>query len=370
MGRRRQGGSLEWGAWALSAALLAATLSASSSEGQRPLSDAEPSLPPGALRLQLDPVIWIEAGSFAMGEDEADRAYAHRLCEPLGADAGGAFCVAEVERSRLMRRRITTRRYGIDRMEVTRGAYRRCVLRGECSPTHFQSADPRFGDDRHPVVGVDWAQAQRYCESRSGRLPTEAEWERAARGDGRHRFPWGRFYDPTLANHGRKVGSTAVGAGPGVIVLPEAGPDARDGHAYLSPVGAYPLGASPHGLLDMAGNASEWTWDAPGEGGGSSVDPRIRDGSDRRIVRGGSWRSLPHHLRSTHRQPMPMHAANPELGFRCAYDPRARLVEPRRAGVGARGGALAMGPPRRYGSADSSPESKRRDPPFRLDTMQ
>src|SRR5258706_16107315 len=98
-----------------------------------------------------------------------------------------------------------------------------------------------------PVAAITIEEAQAYCRFAGGRLPTEDEWERAARGSVRNRFPWGRHYDPALANHGRAP----------------LGPDPSDGFALAAPVGSFPAGASPYGLLDMAGNVWEWTSSAP-----------------------------------------------------------------------------------------------------------
>jgi len=160
----------------------------------------------------------------------------------------------------------------------------------------------------HPVAGVTFAEAAAYCAFAGGRLPTEAEWERAARGDapeGR-RFPWGDPYGSRLTNHGQGIAS----------------PDGVDGHRYAAPVASYPDGASPFGLYDMAGNVWEWTVDRfrpRAYESGTSVDP-VGDGlGSERIVRGGSWRSSPVTHRVTYRAAVAETRFEPDLGFRCAY---------------------------------------------------
>ena len=99
-----------------------------------------------------------------------------------------------------------------------------------------------------PVVGVTWDDAQAYAEWAGKRLPTAEEWEWATRGAGRRWFPWGaQLPDGTRANYADASTDFAWND-----------PDHDDGHAFLAPVGSYPAGATPGGLLDMAGNAAEW----------------------------------------------------------------------------------------------------------------
>ena len=94
---------------------------------------------------------------------------------------------------------------------------------------------------------ITFDDAKRYCAFRGGRLPTEAEFERAARGPARRAYPWGQNYNPKLSNHGRLGVDTT---------------DPNDGFSELAPVGSFPDGATPEGILDLAGNAAEWTADA------------------------------------------------------------------------------------------------------------
>ncbi|HEY6880217.1 MAG TPA: SUMF1/EgtB/PvdO family nonheme iron enzyme, partial [Polyangiales bacterium] len=131
-----------------------------------------------------------------------------------------------------------TRPYCIDKVPVTVSAYRACVEAKACSEPHkpLDYNYGRSGRDDHPVNGVDWAQADVYCKWAKKRLPTDAEWELAARGTDGRKYPWGNEEpDDTRLWWSRTT--------------------ERDG---TSPVGSHPAGASPYGVLDMLGNVSQW----------------------------------------------------------------------------------------------------------------
>lgn len=267
------------------------------------------------LRLQPPSIVWMGEGSFVMGATGPEIAYAVELCieqravpvRSLAPDMDGA-CSHQRFDPEAPPTRVWTDAYGIDRTEVTHAAYRRCVTAGRCRPSRIADDDLRLAAPRMPVTGITWDEAATYCSFAGGRLPTEAEWERAARGPRRHRFPWGRIYNSSLANHGRAPG----------------GPDASDGFALAAPVGSFPSGASPYGLLDVAGNAWEWTASRPG-------DEDVGLGADRgvyRVVRGGSWAQPAEVMRVTHRVWLPSAEQRSDLGVRCAYDAPSSL--PRR----------------------------------------
>jgi formylglycine-generating enzyme required for sulfatase activity len=153
----------------------------------------------------------------------------------------------------------------IDRTEVTNDAYYRyTVATGAPPPVHWQGPAPPAVLGKHPVTYVSWYDARDYCAWRGKRLPTEFEWEKAARGTDGLKFPWGDIFDPSIANT----------------------PQSHIGHT--TPVGSFPAGASPYGALDMAGNVWEWTdsWYKPYPGNTRS-NPNY--GELYRIVRGGSW---------------------------------------------------------------------------------
>jgi formylglycine-generating enzyme required for sulfatase activity len=192
--------------------------------------------------------------------------------------------------------------YRIDKYEVTNAQYAECVAAGACTPSHYT---PWAGADR-PVVAVDWYQADAYCQWAGKRLPTEAEWEKAARGASDTRpFPWGdQAPNCTLANFSPSWGDSCVGR--------------------TSPVGSYPAGAGPYGALDMAGNVYEWVNDwyqedyytvSPG-----SNPPGPVVGSSK-VHRGGTW-SFQEWLLAVYQRPNggPSNY-NPDVGFRCAGDP-------------------------------------------------
>lgn len=183
------------------------------------------------------------------------------------------------------------------RTEVTVAEYARCVAVGRCGPAGFEGGGQRFQRPTLPVTLVTFDDASRYCAFRGGRLPSEVEFERAARGATRRRYPWGQTYHPKLSNHGR-LGVDAT--------------DASDGFAELAPVGSFPDGATPEGILDLAGNAAEWTDAAFTPDYGSPP-------SGERTVRGGSFASSAAFLRGAARIGKPPETREPTLGFRCVW---------------------------------------------------
>ncbi len=169
----------------------------------------------------------------------------------------------------------------------------------------------------HPVVQVDWFAAAAYCQWASGSLPTEAQWEKAARGADGRLFPWGNdMPDGAFLNAAD-------------VNLPEdwSSTSQNDGYRYTAPVGSYPEGSSPYGALDMAGNVWEWTRsllkDYPyqvGDGREISAHPLGNPASGEKVVlRGGGWYSDYGSVRSTLRASGMPGQAQDAIGFRCAY---------------------------------------------------
>jgi formylglycine-generating enzyme required for sulfatase activity len=201
--------------------------------------------------------------------------------------------------------------YWIDQYEVTNGMYARCVEAGECDPPSSSSSSTRdsyFGNpeyDDYPVIYVSWDDAKTYCEWAGRRLPTEAEWEKAAGWDDDqfvHRiYPWGNSLDCSLANYGGKeegcVGDTTV-------------------------VGSYENGVSYYGAYDMAGNVTEWVadWYDSGYYDSSPLENPTGPASGSLVVnRGGAWSDSGYYVRSAERAGVyPTGAGNYRIGFRCA----------------------------------------------------
>ncbi len=252
------------------------------------------------------PIVWLPGGWFWQGSDAGDEQYALSMCRDRRLDILPGSCPDDMFADELERHRTWVSAYGIDRTEVTNADYRRCVLAGACLPSRLPADEPRFSAPSLPVAGLTWREARAYCRFARGRLPTEAEWERAARGADGRRFPWGHFYNDRLANHGQ-VGLR---------------PDTVDGFAYAAPVGSFPGGASPYGLLDMAGNVAEWTADfyAPDDLHVShAVDPHGADQGGLRVIRGGSFRTPAYMTRTTARDAAGEGQARADVGVRCAH---------------------------------------------------
>lgn len=267
--------------------------------------------PPAPVVVAPASVIEIPRTTCMRGSDVRSLDWAIRLCREHSEGLAATACLPDVFSIEHPQREITVSAFRIDRTEVTQAAYGACVARGECRAPRRLPGDPTFAGDDLPVVGVRWSDAVRYCASVRGRLPTEAEWECAARGRTSLYFPWGDAWDGRLANHGR--------AGRRV--------DGADGFRALSPVGSYADGSSPAGLVDVAGNAAEWVADpyvVDAYERSVSFDPIARGGSGLRIVRGGSYLAMPHELRTSARRIEAEDASTVDIGFRCVYDvPRA-----------------------------------------------
>ena len=203
--------------------------------------------------------------------------------------------------------------YRLGRYEVTWDEYAACVEAGGCTTIDLARCyvwmeedgfvlgaplDARTVTARRPVVCVTWNQAQSYCSWRNQRLPTEAEWERAARGDGTRQYPWGDEA-PTCEHanlHGCDVGPREIGRSS--------------------------AGASPHGLHDMAGNVWEWTQDWYAEDAYDRLGQRRRPGGpgwgEVKVVRGGSFYEEAHDLRTSYRYGLSPDYGYGTVGLRCA----------------------------------------------------
>lgn len=202
--------------------------------------------------------------------------------------------------------KVTIGRFYISRHPITNKQYE------QCDASHKTKRAP-WADDNHPVVYVSYLEATKFCqwlssrEKKKYRLPTEAEWEYAARGTDGRKFPWGNEGGrPDLANFADARTKFAW-----------SDPNLDDGYAETSPVGAFTKGSSPFGVEDMAGNVFEWCSDwFEDYKGGEKKDPKGPLNGSRRVYRGGSWRSKFSSIRATARNSnIPSYAYN-DVGFR------------------------------------------------------
>ena len=208
---------------------------------------------------------------------------------------------------------VTLDAYYIDQYEVTLTLYRKFLESGkhESPPTWDDEAATTVGD--RPAIGMKWADAAAYCQWAGKRLPTEAEWEKAARGTDSRRYPWGHmqpFVD--IANYNRGVwvseAITLVGVTSGL-----EGMSVRHGLKEG--------GKSPYGLSHMAGNASEWVadwYDREYYQKSPDKNPTGPSEGEKRVLRGGSWADLPAALRVTARFSAEPDYEDRTIGFRCA----------------------------------------------------
>ncbi len=208
--------------------------------------------------------------------------------------------------------KVRTRAYRIDKYPVTQAQYARFVaVHKYRPPLNWKEGRIPRGLKLNPVTMVSWYNSRDYCTWAGKRLPTEAEWEKAARGTDARLWPWGSEMHPEFLNTYYQVGHT-------------------------TPVNAYPHGASPYGVMDMAGNVQEWVADqfTPYPGTSASgqifqakaIDPSYQRGSDEKerlvyfVMRGGSWKSDPFSTYVFNRNYALPNYASDFFGFRCATD--------------------------------------------------
>ena len=248
-----------------------------------------PVLFPGQVAIRLaDGMIlhFVPEGPFLMGTDDDPEAFPHERPQHT----------------------VILSAYWVDETEVTNAQYRLCVEAEACDPPSILTAYDDSARANHPVVYVNWDKASAYCAwlaDETGwdvRLPSEAQWEKAASWDPitevKYRYPWGDDDPtPTLLNYqGTGLGRT-------------------------TPVGSYPLGASPYGALDMAGNVWEWVADWYDQDyyddTDGAIDPTGPATGTHRVMRGGSYGYSAHKARTTHRDAGTVKASGAGLGFRC-----------------------------------------------------
>jgi len=266
---------------------------------ETPAPTPTPPSPPG--------MVLIPAGDFHMGSSQTQMDYALRLCEQYSSyDRYPCYQVAFEDE--YPPRSVYLDEFFIDVHEVTNDQYLECVQAGVCTPpkeTWSPTRDGYFGEpayDDYPVTWVSWYDAQTYCEWAGKRLPTEAEWEKAARSTDGRIWPWGDEWREDRLNCCGSAGD-------------------------MTRVGSYPSGASPYGVQDMAGNAWEWVADCyeylyyasgPDSNPKGPTCPADPDAPAFRVLRGGSWSYPPRYARATDRSPNDPDNRYPNIGFRCA----------------------------------------------------
>jgi formylglycine-generating enzyme required for sulfatase activity len=265
-------------------------------------------------------MVLVPAGQFWMGSSPAEVEQAKDECKRSGTSEDRCKDLYDPEQ---LRHRVTLDAFHLDRHEVTNALFERFVR-----ATGHRSAAERDGEgwslqqkdgkwqwvkvsgaewrkpqgpgtsassDR-PVVQVSWQDAEAYCKWAGKRLPTEAEWEKAARGTHGRRYPWGEDWDTSKANGAMSVRATR-------------------------PVGSYPAGVSPYDAYDMAGNVEEWVadwFDGSYYQRSPERKPGGPDSGRHRVLRGGSWGDTAKSLRSAFRHHYSPDFRSDDVGFRCA----------------------------------------------------
>jgi formylglycine-generating enzyme required for sulfatase activity len=248
-------------------------------------------------------LVCVPAGRFRMGASEDD---------PLAKD------------SEKPQHEVNLDPYWIDRSEVTNLNFGKCLAAGACHPKQYETSAENYvpysvhPDSRdYPALLYESDPAVEYCQWAGRRLPTEAEWEKAARGTDARLYPWGNDpLDCNLANY-YACGVLTVATS----TTPRCG---NSEHCQTKEVNSYPAGASPYGALNMAGNVWEWVADwyqADYYSQSLADNPKGPANGDFRVIRGGGATSISQDLRVTRRASgEPEHYMDGQMGFRCAMD--------------------------------------------------
>jgi formylglycine-generating enzyme required for sulfatase activity len=257
----------------------------------------------------------VPAGEFLMGAN-AEQGY--QICvDTLGEDYD---CQLDWYKDEEPPHTVSLDAYQIMAHEVTNKEYRQCVQAGVCEDAGYKTYDDqgeltydRLVDEayeNHPVVSVSWFQAAAYCVFIDARLPSEAEWEKAARGTDGRTYPWnGDEIDCSYANYSQYDLDTQIW---------------HDCIGETTKVGSYEKGVSPYGAFDMAGNVWEWTadwYDAEYYSTSPTSNPTGPESGDFRVLRGGSWDSVEVSVRTSSRNRSDPSNAYNFLDFRCARSP-------------------------------------------------
>jgi formylglycine-generating enzyme required for sulfatase activity len=239
-------------------------------------------------------MVWIPAGTFHMGSNLDHVQQAAEWCK----------CGSRAFEDELYMHEVNVGGFYIDKYEVTNRQYKAFADATGYRTDAEKKGDARTwrteytpGKDSHPVVWMSWNDAYAYCDWASKRLPTEAEWEKAARGNDARLWPWGSNWDSGYLN------------------------SSEGGRKATTPVGSFANGASFYGVMDMAGNVWEWVNDWHGAGyyqNGETSDPRGPEGGVDRVLRGGGYNNGIHDVRVANRHKGGQAGYAFDHGFRCA----------------------------------------------------
>lgn len=200
----------------------------------------------------------------------------------------------------------------IDRREVSQEEYARFAKMTKRQMPRievFEDDQSKLLKPEYAAMSVSWDEAAAYCKWAGKRLPTEAEWEKAGRGEGKRKYPWG---DKFVSNAANVDGS-------------------EDGYKYLAPPGSFEAGRSPYGIFDMTGNVAEWVADTYEENYYKKTpfqSPKGPESGDLKVVRGGSWRETEHNARLSKRFAAKHWRTDITIGIRCASDLDVEGSEP------------------------------------------
>jgi formylglycine-generating enzyme required for sulfatase activity len=240
-------------------------------------------------------MVLVNKGKNKMGTNEADMEKIAASLKSEGLKVDPSFTFDEIPSMT-----IDLDAYYIGKYETTNDSYIKCVDAKICKSGLSQDGFRDQSKRNHPVVNITFEQANEYCKWAGGRLPTEKEWEKAARGNDGRLFPWGNHWNPKALNW-------------------DDGGD-EDGYSGTAPVGSFELGKSPYGAYDLSGNVWEWTSDwYKGYSQASKQYPEY--GEKYKVIRGGGWFN---ERRADYRTSLrfgcvPLKAAE-YLGFRCMIE--------------------------------------------------
>ncbi len=236
-------------------------------------------------------MVLVPAGKFVMGLSEKDTKWIKRK---IGGEV-------RFFRNQLPRQKITIPAFYIDKYEVTNEQYKKFITAtGHNPPENWQNGTFPAGKAKHPVVFVSWKDASAYAKWAGKRLPTEQEWEKAARGPKGFLYPWGDNFRRNKLNSG------------------------TGGANQTTVVGRYEKGKSHYGAYDMAGNVKEWTADTYKDYPGNPFEDDFFGLVEPKVARGGSYLDLNYDCMSTTRFKYSPTASDEDLGFRCAKDAGGR----------------------------------------------